>query len=482
MSTKDDEQNGKVITPGGPRDRAMVTEVPAGSAVQSTAGGERVIVNPALRDLVVTPGGYRHRSMVHVIGPGHILDGSGGQIRKLDRETGAEATNFGTISPRDRLKPLMPDNVYVPPGIAPGLGVGWITYASWPNNTGLHLTLFRTTWVVPEPPSTQNGQVVFFFSGIQNSTMIYQPVLQWGPSADGGGSYWAIASWYADGQNGLAFKTPLVRVNPGDVLVGVMTLTGQSAGGFSYNCEFQGIGGTSLPIQNVQELTWCVETLEAYGLKVATDYPASGETAFTSIEIQVGGQQAAIMWAPSSKVTDIGQHTVIVSNASPSGEVDLYYNDWSLQQINLSGLTAGHAAVGDPATFVWNKQTHVLYRDATGTIWDSWFDGGGSQRWNLQQINMGGLTAGRAAVGDPASFVWYNQTHVLYRDNAGNVLDSWYPGSGGQWSLQQINLNGVTSGPAAMGDPVSFNYLNQSHVLYRDNAGRIWDSWYGAGR
>ena len=55
--------------------------------------------------------------------------------------------------------------------------------------------------------------------------MIYPPVLQWGPSAAGGGNYWAVASWYADGQGGQAFYSQLVQVsNPGDILVGIMTL------------------------------------------------------------------------------------------------------------------------------------------------------------------------------------------------------------------------------------------------------------------
>ena len=91
-------------------------------------------------------------------------------------------------------------------------------------------------------------------------------MLQWGVSAAGGGDYWAVASWYADGQGGQAFYSTLVQVNPGDVLVGIMTLTGQSAAGFSYNCEFGGIANTGLPIENVEQLTWCIETLEAYGL------------------------------------------------------------------------------------------------------------------------------------------------------------------------------------------------------------------------
>jgi hypothetical protein len=101
--------------------------------------------------------------------------------------------------------------------------------------------------------------------------------------------------------------------------------------------------------------------------------------------------------------------------------------------------------------------------------------------WHLQQINLGGLTSGPAAAGDPASFIYNNQSHVLYRDGSGKVWDSWYDGATGHWNLQQINLSGLTSGPAAVSDPASFIYNNQSHVLYRDGSGKVWDSWYDGG-
>jgi hypothetical protein len=159
-----------------------------------------------------------------------------------------------------------------------------------------------------------------------------------------------------------------------------------------------------------------------------------------------------------------------------SGKVwDSFWNGshWNLQQINLSGLTAGPAAVSNPASFIYNNQSHVLYRDGSGKVWDSFWNG---SHWNLQQINLDGLTSGPAAVSNPASFIYNNQSHVLYRDGSGNIWDSWWDGS--TWELQQINLGGVTSGPAAVSDPASFIYNNQAHVLYRDGSGKVWDSFY----
>ncbi len=145
-------------------------------------------------DLVVTPGGYRHTSHVHAIGPGHRLDLARGTIQQMDAR-GHLVHDFGPLQIKSSGKPLMPGNVSRHPTLAAGLGEGWIAYAGWTNDTGHPVTLFSTMWKVPPAPKTNHNQVIFLFSGIQNSTNIYQPVLQWGPSAAGGGPYWAVANW-----------------------------------------------------------------------------------------------------------------------------------------------------------------------------------------------------------------------------------------------------------------------------------------------
>ena len=168
----------------------------------------------------------------------------------------------------------------IQPGDVPGFGSGWIADAFWTNNSGNPVRSFRTSWSVPPAPTTNSGQTIFLFNGIDPadpSQAILQPVLQWGPSHAGGGPFWTVASWYVLG-NGQAFFTTPVPVNPGDVLVGAMTLTGQSNGLFSYQSEFQGIAGTELPVQNVAELVWCNETLEAYSITACSDYPATDVT------------------------------------------------------------------------------------------------------------------------------------------------------------------------------------------------------------
>ena len=96
------------------------------------------------------------------------------------------------------------DDVFVPEAVKAALGSGSIAYAFWSNKTGHPISSFRTTWAVPPVPKTRSGQTIFLFNGIQNSTMIYQPVLAWAPSAAGDGDCWSGADWYADGRQGHA--------------------------------------------------------------------------------------------------------------------------------------------------------------------------------------------------------------------------------------------------------------------------------------
>jgi hypothetical protein len=128
----------------------------------------------------------------------------------------------------------------------------------------------------------------------------------------------------SDSSNNAFYHDP-VAVNVGDTLVGVMTLTGQSDGLFSYDCVFQQIGGTRLIVNNIPELTVATETLECYVISECKNYPNARLTAMTGIEMKTGGIDVSPAWRIQNRVTDCGQRTVIVNSASPGGEVDLYY-------------------------------------------------------------------------------------------------------------------------------------------------------------
>jgi hypothetical protein len=309
----------KNLVPGGLVDPTKIHHVVSGNYVEGLPGGDIGQVGQQQvtsssksvgrqQSLVLTPGGFRHPSLVHYVERDHEVHHSttSKRIRNIH-------TNEFHI-----LKEEM-----VLPGEVPAFGSGWICYASWMNDTGSPISVFKTTWEVPPEPTTRGQQTIFLFNGIDpmnTSTGILQPVLQWGPSAAGGGQFWSISSWYVSG-DGHAYHTDLIQVNVGDRLVGLMTFVGGQDGNFNYVCEFDGITGTRLPVQNVPELMWCNETLEAYNISQCSDYPATSKTTFSDISIHTKAGLAPVTWSNETNVSECGQAAVV----NPGGTVDLKY-------------------------------------------------------------------------------------------------------------------------------------------------------------
>jgi hypothetical protein len=326
-----------VNTPGGPRPRESVHLTPPGSTIPFQ-GENPASIPPAQADQpihkrgtnvaqqkVITPGGVRDRSRVRLAAPGSVVNVGGTQAPMIAAAMTKPKSN-------------------TPPG--PPSQANWISAGWWYNDSGSPISSFVTTWTVPPMPETQAAQLLYLFNGMQPANTapfltILQPVLQWGssgPDEDGvmrTGSFWTIASWIVPDATGSVHHTPHIRVEPGEVLVGVMALTGQAGGLFTYSCGFQGIAGTMFSVTNMPELVWCVETLEAYennsttpppyDLDSAAEYPATDRTAFGTINIRTGAAPTS-HWAPDNYETKYGEHTTVVSDSATNGEVDIYYS------------------------------------------------------------------------------------------------------------------------------------------------------------
>jgi hypothetical protein len=264
-------------------------------------------------DLVITPAGLMPRANVHYIAPGFHLSVENGRLQKLETTTGKMIEDFGPVT--------------ITPSRAPE-AQGWIAYAYW-SNTGAAITNFTTNWTVPSTPANKGSQTIFLFNGMQDGTTsssyIIQPVLQWGPSAAGGGKFWAITNWYVSSSQ--AFFGSLVTVSPGAALQGVMKETAVSGSSYSYNSSFTGYSSASaLQVNNVPQAFWAAETLESYGVtSPSTMYPPNSDVALTSIQILKGSTNASIKWTPVQAVSGSAQKAVVVSNASPGGQVDIYF-------------------------------------------------------------------------------------------------------------------------------------------------------------
>ena len=180
---------------------------------------------------------------------------------------------------------------------------GWVAYASWPNTGKSPISSFTTTWTVPPAPSTYHGQTVFLFNSIEpaSGNAILQPVLQYGPSAAGGGRYWAVASWYLVGSK--TYHTTPIKVSVGKSLRGVITLTSHSGTSYNYATSFSNVGNTALTVKGAAQLVWATETLESYSITSASDYP-KGSTVFSSINLRTSSGTPSVKWNPVSDAAD----------------------------------------------------------------------------------------------------------------------------------------------------------------------------------
>jgi len=259
---------------------------------------------------VLAPGGYRASKnlypvptggrIVHVGDEIHIFDSDGKVVQVATSTPGTKTTT--AVTPEE---------------------TGWVTYASW-LNTGAAIGSFATTWTVPPVPATWHGQTLFLFNSIEPSTSdaIMQPVLQFGGSAAGGGEFWAVATWYLYGDN--TFFTTPIAVSPGQVLNGGIQLVGASNGAYNYLAQFTNIPGTAIEVDGGEQLTWTTETLEAYAVAEASDYPA-GSTVFSDIGIILSnGAIPPTSWSTVNDPTD-GLSTTVNINGATNAKITITY-------------------------------------------------------------------------------------------------------------------------------------------------------------
>jgi hypothetical protein len=214
-------------------------------------------------------------------------------------------------------------NVWCPDG-------GWEGYTLWRNNSAIaHITKLVATWKVPPAPSTDVGQIIFIFNGLESLTGpntvggILQPVLQWTTNG------WAVRSWYvradfdpvsnpqlppagtAVDQSGLANEkrcySKAISVAVGQTITGTIEGGKDVSGKFNYTCSLTVDGsptGTVLRLTDIPEPVYAVCAVESYGVTAKPpnpNYPADPIT-MTSVNLQVEQNSVSpIQWMPSKK-------------------------------------------------------------------------------------------------------------------------------------------------------------------------------------
>jgi len=199
---------------------------------------------------VVTPYGERPSTGVHVIPDGAGLHHIGEEVHLIDANghvLNVAPTGHTNAVPASRS-------------------------ASW-RNRGTPIEYVEASWTVPRAPKTYHGQTIFIFVslGVTATSDIMAPALQYGPSAAGGGPYWATAVWYVAGNT--VYYTPLQTstVSVGHTLNAIIEHPNNNGNLFNYFAAFVLIPGI-LPIWNLSQLVVAQVAVEAYNIKRRTDY------------------------------------------------------------------------------------------------------------------------------------------------------------------------------------------------------------------
>ncbi|KAF8310674.1 hypothetical protein DL93DRAFT_2230138 [Clavulina sp. PMI_390] len=281
----------------------------------ASCAGFAVIAAPtaASESQVYTPYGLRPAANVRLVPDGASVHHVGNDVHILD----AKGTTIDKITPTGNLTKATRTSA------AGALQTGWIAYAYWMNSVNSPINYFDTTWVVPPAPQrTTDGQLLFLFNSIETSTgdSILQPVLQWGVSAAGGGPYWSIATWFGIG--GHFLHSNLVTVKPGQVLQGIISLTGIGNVGYNYICYFNGLG-YRMSVTGSKQLMWATETFEVYNIQSKSDFPL-GSTMFSNIHLRtIAGYPSVFWWTDSSTQDDV--EALVSRQGSNGGAIQIVY-------------------------------------------------------------------------------------------------------------------------------------------------------------
>jgi len=178
------------------------------------------------------------------------------------------------------------------------------------------MTQMNASWIVPDLPSQEDGQVVYFWPGFKSTdpTMglpVLQPVLQYGQH----GSKWELQSWFVWGDEGVAVTAPYINVSPGDKITSWMYYDDAKMVWTVYGKDERTGKVSNLQIsrQNAGDCDykWSMLVLETImDEKVCVDYPGSNSLTFTDVSVNDGGEAD---WATRVQMHDCNQDISVVS-------------------------------------------------------------------------------------------------------------------------------------------------------------------------
>jgi len=244
---------------------------------------------------VVTPFGYFHSSCVQSLAEGEKLLANG----RVQHANGTVAGNAAVCKYPHYTRDGKLVNSAANIGGARTNGSasttspevnGWLENANVATGSpAVSYGALNARWTVPSQPLANDGQVLFFFPGLEDidfTQSILQPVLTWYQGQ------WFLASWNCC-LSGIVVSSPPVNVSPGDEIYGSITST--CAPG-TLTCATWNVltldmsTGQSTTLgdtpSNGQIFNWAFGgVLEPYSVISCDDFPADGELRFEKVEV-----------------------------------------------------------------------------------------------------------------------------------------------------------------------------------------------------
>lgn len=333
-----------------------ISPVPGGGDATVRPAFARADVSTALQaGYIQTPAGLYHPSCVHEIPAGARVN------RRLDVVTRRDGSRY--TLPLCTHLPIPANRGRERGAVVAPIANGWVEEAETSNYPSYGQ--INANWTVPAAPPAaySSGQVYYTFPGLENSTYIIQPVLQYGNNGAYGGNYWTLTSWHCNTGSNCVHSTP-ASATSGDVIQGQVTASNCSGGACAWYITTHDLtrgGFTALSINDTFDYSIAVGgAVEVYGLTSCNSFPPNG-VFYNSISVyNASMQQVTPSWG--NYVNTTGCQFNVTSTATT---VNLYHNAVATSLTGASRASAGNtctytAAVSGgtaPYTYAWSWTT-----------------------------------------------------------------------------------------------------------------------------
>jgi len=178
-----------------------------------------------------------------------------------------------------------------------GFADGWKQHVG--DTVQQHVGYFEGSYTIPQPPpSGGNGQLLYYFLGVQDNgggdLTILQPVLEYGRGETG--EYgWAMASWNCCPQGEVHNAPAIFGLQPGTTAQGSFKIddNGNGVVQSSYNGQ-----QSTLQVSHPGDYNWLNVALEVYSVQSCGDY-AGSDASVTGLTAQdTSGNGIDINWGP----------------------------------------------------------------------------------------------------------------------------------------------------------------------------------------